>query len=317
MGDWYRIEKLGDGVYAFIDQDGGWFRSNSGIIYNGEITILVDTQYNEARTRTLLEEIRNLGLPEPRLLINTHHHGDHAFGNHLVPAPAIMHREAARLVDALAPLVPDLYKQFFPQLDFTGSKYTPPELIAGDRGFEIRGPKGTIRVTYEGPAHTLGDMVVWVDWARVAFVGDLVFNKVTPLAIDGSVRAWQEKLSKLRPRLEGWTIVGGHGPIANDRVLDLLEKYFRHVLGATKYLLDRGLRDPLEIALQASPGPLMGWRGSERLVLNVARALMDLEGKPPGEPVPDLPVLAMKMVEYRERAPKGGVTPPPDVAPPS
>lgn len=157
-------------------------------------------------------------------------------------------------------------------------------------------------MTYEGPAHTVGDLVVWVEWARVAVVGDLVFNGVTPLAIDGSVAAWEEKLAGLKGRLEGWTIVGGHGPPASVEVVDLLSKYFRHVLGATRMLVEEGIEDPLDIALKATPGPLEGWKEEERLVLNVARALMDLQGRPPGEPVEDLPGLAARLAEYRRRA---------------
>lgn len=302
MASWYRVEELAPGVYAVVDVDGGWFRSNSGIIDMGGYTLLVDTQYNEPRARQLASIItRDLGLPEPLIVVNTHHHGDHTFGNHVFKAPKAMHRHAASMVEALAPHTPGIYKAFFPHLDFTGSRYTRPEIVVGDEGLILQGGRGGVKVSYEGPAHTLGDMVVWVEWAQVAFIGDLVFNGVTPLAIDGSVQAWLRSLESLRERLGGWTIVGGHGPPAGLDVVDILIKYFRHVLGATGYLRREGLRDPLEIALKATPGPLAGWRGEERLVLNVARAIMDLEGRPPGEPIADLPGLASKMAEYRRR----------------
>jgi len=298
--DWYRIEQLGPGVYALIDVDGGWFRSNSGIIYNGEITILVDTQYNEPRTRALLQAVESLGLPPPRLLINTHHHGDHAFGNHLVPAPAIMHHNAAQTLEALKPLVPSLYQQFFPHLDFTGSRYTTPQLQTGDHGFQLHGPHGTITVEYHGPAHTTGDLTVTVDWAKTAFLGDLAFNRVTPLAIDGSLQAWAQVLDKLAPSLEGYKIIPGHGPPTTSQTLQLLAKYMRHVLGATRLLLQQGITDPLQIALKATPGPLQGWREEERLVLNIARAILDIQGQPPGTPLPNLPELALKMQQYAQ-----------------
>ncbi len=298
--EWYRVKRLGGGVYAFIDTDGGWFRSNSVAIDMGGYTLLVDTQYNGARTRSLLDAMRGEGLDAPALVVNTHHHGDHTFGNHLVQAPKIMHREAAAMVEALAPIVPGLYQHLFPHLDFTGAKYTRPEIVV-DQGLLLQGDRGTVRVTYEGPAHTRGDIVVWVEWARVAVVGDLVFNGVTPLALDGSVATWEERLKSLKERLEGWTIVGGHGPPAGVEVVDLLGKYFRHVLGATRMLMGEGLRSPVEIAVKATPGPLQGWREEERLVLNVARALADIEGRPPGELLGDPSQLAAMMMEYRRR----------------
>ena len=297
--EWCSVEKIGDGVYALIDRDGGWFLSNTGLVDMGGYTLVIDTQYNAARARDVLAVIEDLGLPAPKLILNTHHHGDHAWGNHVIGAPAIMHREAARMVEALKDLAPAMYEPFFPQLDFTGSKYTRPDIVVGDEGLTLQADKGLIHVRYLGPAHTPGDLVAIVDWANVVFAGDLVFNKVTPLALDGTIQGWLRALDELEKLAEGKKIVGGHGPVADKKVLRAIREYLKHVLDGAREALEEGVTDPLAIARRIGPGPLRGWKDEERLVLNVARALMGLHGRPPGEIPPDLPDLARKMLEYR------------------
>ena len=41
--DWCSVEKIGDGVYALIDRDGGWFLSNTGLVDMGGYTCLLYT----------------------------------------------------------------------------------------------------------------------------------------------------------------------------------------------------------------------------------------------------------------------------------
>jgi cyclase len=296
---WCNVEKLGEGVYAVIDKDGGWFLSNTGLVDMGRFTLVIDTQYNASRAKDVLDVIGDLGLPKPGLILNTHHHGDHAWGNHVFGVPAIMHREAARMVELLMGLVPAMYAPFFPDLDFTSSKYTKPDIVIGDNGVELQADKGSIKVYYLGPAHTPGDIIAVVDWADVVFAGDLVFNEVTPLAIDGTIQGWIRTLNELERLASDKKIVGGHGPVANVEVIGVIRDYLKHVLEGTRQLLEEGITDPLSIARRIGPGPIKGWKNEERLVLNVARAIMGIHGRPPGEIPPDLPELARKMMEYR------------------
>lgn len=298
--DWCEVIEVAPRIYAVIDKDGGWFRNNSGLVDMGDYTLVIDTQYNEARTRDLAKLIEKLELPRKCLLVNTHHHGDHAWGNHLLGCTSIMHKKALEVIKFLKDLAPDIYKPFFPQLDFTGSKYTLPE-IATSGELHLIGEKRKAIVKYAGPAHTIGDLTVEFPNEKVLFAGDLVFNKVTPLALDGTVGGWIATLSRLSKEYKSYKIVGGHGPVADSSIFELLRKYFRHILEGTKMLYEKNIRDPYDIAIKLTNGPLEGWKEKGRLVLNIARALMDLNNTPPGTPVEDLPVLAQKMYQYESR----------------
>lgn len=297
---WCRVEELAEGVYAVIDKDGGWFRNNSGLVDMGGYTIIIDTQYNEERTRDLLRIKEQLGLPEKCILVNTHHHGDHTWGNHLADCITLMHKRALEAVKLLINKAPEIYKPFFPNLDFKGSKYTLPEAAVEGEVHLIGGDREAM-IMYVGPAHTVGDIMVELPGEKIIFAGDIVFNGVIPLALDGTVKGWINILDRLLQDYSGYKIIGGHGPIAELNTIDKLKKYFKHLLGGTNMLLQENLRDPYEISLHLTNGPLEEWKERGRLVLNVARAIMDLRKLPPGAPPENLPYLATKMYEFEKR----------------
>lgn len=296
--NWCSIEKINESIYALIDKDGGWFLSNTGIINMGSYTLVIDTQYNESRAKDIINIINDLGFPKVGLILNTHPHGDHAWGNHVFNAPSIMHKNANNVVEASINIGAKIYEQFFPNLDFKGSKYTLPDIIVGDEGIVLKSKDGEINVKYLGPAHTPGDLIADIDWANTVFAGDLVFNEVTPLAIDGTVLGWINALDKLEIIADNKKIVGGHGGIADKNVIKLIKEYLQNIANGTKESLSLGIYDPLAIAERIGTKPLDNWKLKERIVLNVARAIMDYQNKKPGEIVTNLPELAFKMAKF-------------------
>jgi cyclase len=90
----YTVELASD-VYAYVQPDGGWCLNNSGFVSDGTTTLLVDTAATERRTLALAAALDATGVPRPRLLVNTHHHGDHTYGNgHFTPAATLVSHTA-------------------------------------------------------------------------------------------------------------------------------------------------------------------------------------------------------------------------------
>ncbi len=89
-----RVEEVGEDVFAYIQPDGGWWINNTGFLVGGRGVISVDACSTVRRTRAYLDAIATV-TPQPvRTLINTHHHGDHTFGNHLFDRATIVGHEA-------------------------------------------------------------------------------------------------------------------------------------------------------------------------------------------------------------------------------
>ena len=96
------LHDLGDGCHAWLQPDGGWGWSNSGLVTGGGASLLVDTLFDLVTTRQMLDGIRPLTDRAPlTTVVNTHSDGDHCFGNELVASPGveiIASGAAARLI---------------------------------------------------------------------------------------------------------------------------------------------------------------------------------------------------------------------------
>ena len=76
-----RLQEVSDGVFAYIQPDGTWFINNTGFLVAGGGVTSIDACSTERRTRDYLDAISGVSRQPVRTLVNTHHHGDHTYGN--------------------------------------------------------------------------------------------------------------------------------------------------------------------------------------------------------------------------------------------
>jgi glyoxylase-like metal-dependent hydrolase (beta-lactamase superfamily II) len=294
------LVEVAEMIYAYIDSEGTWFKSNSGAIAGDEYTILIDTQYNADRMRGLLSAMENKGLPDPRVVVLTHHHGDHAWTTYMLKnAVTVCHERTARMVESMLGLDPSMYKAIFPDLDFMGARYTIPDVaFSGDKlTLKSHGaPKA--EVIPVGHTHTPGDAIVYVPDHKVVFTGDLVFYNVTPLAIDAHLAGWIDALDQLLD-MDADTYVPGHGPVTGEEGVREAKDYLEIVLREAERLMGSS-EDLLEMAKKVNLGRFAEWKDPERIIPNLERALMEISGIPPEQPLPNVMETAMKMGQYRQ-----------------
>ncbi|MBC9715411.1 MBL fold metallo-hydrolase [Streptomyces sp. TRM66268-LWL] len=273
-------EQLAPGVTAYVQPDGGWCLNNSGWVTDGEATLLVDTAATERRTHALREALLADGAPLPRYVVNTHHHGDHTYGNAVfTPAATVVAHEQCR-TEALA-AGPQLHL-LWPGTDFGDIRITPASLTYSDR-MTLHTAGRTVELIHPGAAHTVGDTIVWLPRERIVFTGDLVFEGGTPFLPMGSLSGSLRALGLLR-ELGAETVVPGHGPVTDPSAYDRTERYLRFVAETAEKAYAAGLR-PLEAARATDLGEFGAWRESERLVTNLHRAYAELDGRPEGAPL--------------------------------
>jgi cyclase len=289
------LVQVGDRTYAFLQPDGSWGWSNAGLVVGDTEAILIDTFFDLANTRELLEAVRGVTDLPIRKIVNTHHNGDHCWGNQLVEGATIVghHRCRTELLTGASPALlsglsaatdvngPVGYlKRAFAPFDFSDIRIVPPTVTFEDRLWLH--PGGTsVRLEYFGPCHTLGDITAWVPDERVLFAGDIAFIDSTPLVWEGSLINWVETVSRiiaLKPRV----IVPGHGPVTDIEGLRSMETYLGHVIAKGAELKERGLT-PLQAARELDIGAYDEWKDSERIVLNLMRLWLELDGKRPSE----------------------------------
>jgi len=123
----------------------------------------------------------------------------------------------------------------------------PTELIADRR--ELKLGKTVVQLLYFGPAHTPGDMAVWLPQQKILFAGDLVYTErllaVIPI---GNTTNWVQAFDKLMA-LNPKTIVPGHGrPTTIEVARRDTRDYLSFLLVEAKRILDAGgsLQDAVE-----------------------------------------------------------------------
>lgn len=268
--------EVADGVYAYVQPDGTWWINNTGFITGPQGVFSVDACSTERRTRAYLDAIGAVSTAPVRTLVNTHHHGDHTFGNALFPTATIVAHEKAR-AESIA-FGPARELPWWDSPDWGTLPLEPPFLTFTD---EVALHAGGTRITVRHvgtPAHTTNDVLVWLPEQSVLFCGDLVFNGGTPFLLMGSVAGAVDVLENVVLPLGARTVVPGHGPVFNGTApVEATLDYLRFVLGVAERGRAAGV-SPLEAARSTDLGRFAGWPDAERIAGNLHRAYAELDG---------------------------------------
>jgi cyclase len=287
-------EEVSDGVYAYIQPDGSWYINNTGFLVGGGGVISIDSCATQRRTRALLAAVASVTDLPVRTLINTHHHGDHTYGNYLFGGATIVAHERCRDGVLASGLPANL--GVLTDVDWGIPELAPPFLTYADA---VTVWSGDLKcdVRYVGmPAHTTNDSLIWLPDRSVLFAGDLAFSGGTPFLLMGSVEGAIEVLERVVRPLGALTIVPGHGPVSGPAVIDEMLGYLRFVLDLARRGMAAGL-SPLDAAREADLGEYGDLLDSERIVGNLHRAYAELAGAPRGAEI-DLIAALTDMISY-------------------
>lgn len=281
-----RAEELAEGIFAYIQPDGGWWVNNTGFVSGGSRTshpLAIDTCATERRTRAFLSEMERVVGRLPTVLLNTHHHGDHTNGNCLLPYATILgHKRCREEIAKTGILRPD---GIFEPVEWGELEPAPP-FVTFDEGLDLYVGDLLVELRHIGvAAHTTNDVYAWIPERRVLFTGDLVFNGAQPFVLMGSVAGSLLALDRLM-EYEAAVIVPGHGEPCTKGALEEAGEYLRLVQVKAEQATKAGV-SPLEAAREADLASvgLDHLRHPERIVGNLHRAFAELSGAQPGEEI--------------------------------
>ena len=253
--------------YAFYDQD-------IVAVLAADAALVVDTRSTPAQAREILDDLADLGSPGVGVVVNTHGHHDHAFGNSVFRPAVIWGHERCRTMLALtgeaqrarvAAEVPEL------AADLADVVLDPPDRVfAGSATLDLGGRE--VRLAYLGRGHTDNDIVVSIPDADVLCAGDLLENGATPFFGDGYPLDWPATAEALLAMTgRGTVVVPGHGDPARRAFAEDQVRGFRAV-AALAARVRAGEMD-LEAAIAAAPYPAAAAREP------LERALAQLRGE--------------------------------------
>jgi cyclase len=284
--------EVADGVWAYLQPDGGWGWSNAGFIAGDGEGLLIDTLFDTKLTAAMLDDLRRVSPAANRIMtvVNTHANGDHCFGNSLLPdAEIVASSECAREMVELPPsrlatlmqMAPELgaagafLQKIFGPFDFEGIELVAPtRTFDGELTLQVAGR--TVRLIEVGPAHTAGDVVAFLPDEGVVFTGDILFHGGHPIVWAGPVSRWIAACETVSA-LGAQVVVPGHGPLATPAAVDEMGAYFTWLTGEAQARFAAGLA-PLDAARDIDLGPYAGWGEAERLVINIRALYRDFGG---------------------------------------
>jgi glyoxylase-like metal-dependent hydrolase (beta-lactamase superfamily II) len=181
---------------------------------------VVDTLSSDRQARELRDAVRTV-TPLPLVLVNTHYHFDHSYGNRILAEgdrPIWGHEAAARALREEGEQDQrhwyERYKPTHPELaeELAAVTVTPPNHTVHRQATVDLGGR-VVELLHFGRGHTDGDMVVSVADASVLVAGDLVESSGPPSFGDAYPLEWPEALDGLlRLATPATVVVPGHGP---------------------------------------------------------------------------------------------------------
>lgn len=283
------VHQVGDGLFAYLQPDGGWGWSNAGLVVGDGASLLVDTLFDLRLTAEMLDALKRVTPAAEHIgtVVNTHANGDHCYGNALVAGAEIV--ASARCAEEMGELPPSTMDammraapgmgpagafvgRIFGAFDFSGIELCPPtRTFEGRLDLDIGGRR--VSLIEVGPAHTGGDVVVHLPAERVVFTGDILFHGGHPIVWAGPVANWVRACDAVLA-LDVDTVVPGHGPLATPAAVADLKGYFEWLTAETRPRYDAGLT-PLAAARDIGLGAYKDWGEPERLVVNICALYRD------------------------------------------
>ncbi|HEV2581817.1 MAG TPA: MBL fold metallo-hydrolase [Ktedonobacteraceae bacterium] len=288
------LHDLGNAVYAYLQPDGTWGWSNAGLITDGETSLLVDTLFDLKLTQEMLDTMRRAVPAASRIdmVVNTHANGDHCYGNQLVSDARRMIASRRTVEEMKTAITPEQFAQLikqaplmgqvgqfvlhaFGKFDFENNTLTlPGETFDGEMTLQVGSKE--VRLIEVGPAHTMGDTMVYVPGDRVVFTADILFIGGHPIVWVGPIGNWLRACDRILA-MDVDVIVPGHGPITDKQGVIGLRDYLQYVYDEARKRYEAGM-SALEAARDIPMERYATWTDGERIVVNVAAVYRELSG---------------------------------------
>ncbi|MFJ6855583.1 MBL fold metallo-hydrolase [Streptomyces sp. NPDC091271] len=229
------VVDLGRGLYAWLPPKRGWGLANCGLLVSPRGGLWIDTPYDTMMAgQFLVESQKRLpdGVGIDRVIV-THANGDHFWGAGVLPDAEIIATREARehihydptpqqqhaLVTGSDPSTPlgAYLGRHFGVFDWSVTDVvSPTTYFTGE--LELTLGEYTVQVSSLPPAHTGGDLIVYLPAQRAVFSGDVIFSSTPRQPGDHPVH-WAGPLDNVIDACErvlatgAEVIVPGHGPV--------------------------------------------------------------------------------------------------------
>jgi len=270
--------------------------SNSAFISRGE-GLVSDTFFDLPHAMELKEFCIEKSGHVPGIVVNTHGHWDHFWGNQVfedatiighkdmlkdcagdekkVPVFKLLHNSKL-LQNILNGVITGVFKKYLPE-----GKKAKMVVTVGEHDFDLTGvvPKQPnkwieenmvldldsleVQLLHLGAIHSSSDMVVWIPSEKVLFAGDIFADCSMPMSIENG-KKWIEAMDYILDELGAEIIVPGHGEVYDRVRAESQRAYFKSLLSQlednyTPEIKQNDLIAKIDVSEFIDHRPRIGW----------------------------------------------------------
>jgi glyoxylase-like metal-dependent hydrolase (beta-lactamase superfamily II) len=243
-----KVDPVAPDVYFHEGDLAGKGHCNNGWVIFEDYVLVIDANFPSG-ANDILPKIRALTQKPVRFAFDTHHHGDHAYGNQVWVdngAVPIAHtgvvEEMKRYETGYYGGKPGRWEDTAKtRPDVAATRLKPPSVLFPKELYFDDG-KRRVELIHLGVAHTHGDAWAWLPKERILYGGDACVNGPYNFVGDGDVGKWIQTLEAAK-KLGARVLCPGHGPRGVGSVVEDQQAYFK------------ALRDGVGLSLRKYPSP--------------------------------------------------------------
>lgn len=246
-----KSEAVAPDTYFHEGDLGGKGHCNNGWIVFEDYVLVIDGNFPSG-AQEIIPKIRAITNKPIRFVFDTHHHGDHAYGNQVWVDNGAVPVAHTGVIDEMKKYETSFYGNTpgrwedaaKDRKDVAASKLKPPTLLfRKDMIFDDG--KHRVELLHFGVAHTHGDGFAWLPKEKIVFTGDACVNGPYNYVGDGNTEQWIQTLEAVK-KLGAKTVCPGHGPMGTVQILEDQQSYFIELRKQVKKLVDAG-KKPEEV----------------------------------------------------------------------
>jgi cyclase len=273
---------------------GVWFREgdmdkghcNNVIIEMKDYLIVVDANFPSGARGAMLDAKRLS--PKPvKYVFDTHHHGDHLYGNAVwtqAGATTLAFKGVGEELKRLEPARWLASAKSRPDVaDLKRDTAEPPKQDINENMFVLNDGSRKVEFRHFGWAHTRGDGFVYLPKDQVLCTGDAAVNGPYNATMDANIGNWPSVL-KSAEKLKVKYVLPGHGLPGGKELLVGQGQFMTELYKAVKAGIDQGKKvEDLQSAIQL-PSAVSEWVSDASLKRQIKDAYDEIkQGKPRGD----------------------------------
>ncbi len=304
------METLAEGVFAFRPTDtalASWQAvSNSGAVVLEDGVLIYDSHWSPRHLAAARRLLRAKTDKPIRYVVLSHRHGDHTGGTWALESEVelishhathdLLREDYAKLPKELPAQVAGMEQQLEGATDPAQRNRVSNALLVSrdllervergdpaplpsltfEKGITLHRGRG-VEIYFLGRGHTAGDSILYLPDEKIAFLGDLLFERTLPNVTDGFTAEWIATLEKIL-QLDATRFVPGHGAVADADAVRQQIAYLKWLRGAVAPFVDQ--EGGLEKALAgiSLPEQYADYEFSFFLPANVRKVYTELSG---------------------------------------